>query len=1393
VSVRALLADLRAKGIYLRAEDGELVCSAPDGALTDEIREQLLTHRIALVKFLEQGQGGARRTSRIARRDAQARLPLSIGQESLWISLEGGMAPSAFNLPAAFWLHGPLRADLLEASLRAILARHESLRTSVRVVDGVPEQCVHAEAELPLERVDLRALPRDARRIEAQRLMAEDTRRPFDLARAPLVRFALYHLGDDEHALYLVASHMVWDGWSFDVFLEELASHYESLENGRAVELDQLVVQYGDYTVWQREWVRGDEYRRQLQFWKQRLEGVAPVLDLPTDRPRPPRMSFQGGSRESLIPPGVARAVGDLARRHGCTPFMVLAAAFNILLYRWSAQEEVTVGYPQAGVDTAEQERMIGFFVNTLVMRTAMGDDPTFLDLLRRVREDLLAGAAHKDVPFGHVVAAVAPPRDASRTPLCQVLLTYQDARRRRIAMGRVAIDQFHVKIGHAQTDFMFWIKEYEAGQQFGMVYAADLFDEATVDRMLESFRQILGGIVANPEGRISDLPVQSDTEARKQFEAGQGREMHHHRGTCLHQLVERSAARTPDAPALRFGDETWSYQRLEERSNRLAQHLRGIGVGPGILVAVCLDRTPDLVAALLAVLKAGGAYLPLDPAYPPARLALLLEDARARIVIGDSATLPLLDVSGLDVLDLDAAAAAIAARPVTPVANLADPSDLAYVMYTSGSTGQPKGVMVEHRNVVNLLEGMTERFRARGRGVCLTASSISFDFSVHEIFGNLAHGFEIVLASDPRAAKRMSGSADLPALIERHGVTHFQCTPSQALLLLAEDAGRRALGRLEQILLGGEAVSAELATELRRLVPGVVLNGYGPTETTVFATIEDVDAVLGPVPLGRPLPNVSLYILDSRLRPVPQGVPGELVIGGEGVSRGYLGQPELTARRFLPDPYRAGGDARMYRTGDVVRRRGDGKLEFLGRNDHQVKIRGYRIELGEIENLLERHPAVREAVVTVHEVSPADRRLAAYVRWREAAAARPDLRAYLAERLPGYMVPAAVVALDAFPLTPNNKIDRAALPVPPGFLSSRTTAQRERSAAPHSDQELRMAALWREVLGVPSVGADDDFFALGGHSLLALELLRRFKSEFGRDLPLALLFSHPTVRGLAAALEVKAGDGPSSAILLNGGGGGAPLFCICGVYLYNDLASEMPNGHPVYGIFIPAQDGVPDVPSLARSYIEVIRRRQPNGPYHLAGFCFGGLLAYEIASQLREAGEEIGSLTLIESYLRRGWSFQPSYVVRNAIRLLFRRGPKAVWRRIQLQFGRRSEAQRTTPRKPRAPGVGGQLVFDAGDPDYQAVYFSRATRRYERSIRPFDGRILHFRAADEPTSGIYKVQPDGGFASLARGGIAIYATPGTHRGILTRENVSQITRVIARQMQESESRATRS
>lgn len=1385
MSIREFLEELSTQGILLRAEDGELVCSAPEGGLTEEIRERLLTHRIELVRFLEQGHGDAPRMPRITQRDPNAHLPLSIGQESLWISLEGGMAPSSFNLPAAFWLTGPLRVGLLESSLRSILARHESLRTSIQVTDGIPEQRVHPQVELPLVRVDLRSLPYAERRAEAQRRMAEDTRLPFEFSSAPLARFALYQIAEEEYALYLVASHMVWDGWSFDVFLEELAAHYEALESGRLPQLAPLGVQYGDYTIWQREWVGSADHQRQLNHWKRKFEIGVPVLALPTDRPRPPRQSFRGASREALIPPGVARAVGDLARRHGCTPFMVLSTAFNILLHRWSGQEEVTVGYPQAGVDTAEQERMIGFFVNTLVMRTAMGDDPTFLDLLRRVRGDLLESAKSKDVPFGHIVAAVAPPRDASRTPLCQVLLTYQDARRRRTSMGKVKIDQFHVQIGHAQTDFMFWIKEYESGQQYGMVYAADLFDEATIDRMLSSFRQILGGIVADPDRRISDLPVQSDADARLQFLAGQGREMHHHRGTCLHQLVERSVISGPERVALRFGDTTWSYRELDERANQISHHLRAAGVGPGMLVAVCLDRTPHLVAALLAVLKAGGAYVPLDPAYPPARLAQLLEDARAKLLIGSAETLTRLDASGVEVLDLEAAAAEIGRHPITRLENFADPADLAYVMYTSGSTGQPKGVMVEHRNVVNLLEGLAERFKSRARGVCLTASSISFDFSVYELFGNLAYGFELVLAADPRAAKRLSGQADLPTLIKQHGVTHFQCTPSQAVLMLAEANGREALGQLEQLLLGGEAVSEELATELRRIVPGRVLNGYGPTETTVFATIEDIAEVRGPVALGEPLPNVSLYILDSRLRPVPQGVPGELVIGGEGVSNGYFGQPELTARQFLPDPYRAGGDARMYRTGDVVRRRGDGKLEFLGRNDHQVKIRGYRIELSELENLLEQHPSVRAAVVVVHRLGASDQRLVAYVRRHDASSGGEDLREFLAERLPGYMVPAFVVELERFPLTPNNKIDRAALPFPETLDVAVGRSTGVDHAAPGSDQELRMATLWKQVLGVPKVTATDDFFSLGGHSLLALEVVRRFRLEYGREMPLALLFSNPTVRQLVTALEVQVGDGPSSAILLNAGGNAAPLFCICGVHLYHGLASEMPNGHPVYGIFIPAKEGVPHVADLARSYVASMRQQQPHGPYHLAGFCFGGLLAYEIALQFKDQGEEIGSLTLIESYLRRGWSYRPWMIIVKTMHLLIKRGPLAFWRRMRQQQGRKQERtveQMTTPSTKRA-----NLVFGADNPDYQSYYFARATRKYEKSIRPFDGRILHFRAADEAISEIYAVHPGGGFAELARAGIAIYSLPGTHRGLLNRESVATVSKVIARQIQSSE------
>lgn len=1383
MSLREFLDALSSEGIHLRLDGEDLVVNAPEGALTADLRHQLKERKEEILLFLEQGSRAQTQGVVIPKRPAGARLPLSIAQEGLWLALEGGMSRSSFNLPAAFWLTGTLHHGALAQSLQAMVARHESLRTSIQTDDFGPCQQVSPEVSVSLQEIDLRHLPMEKRRAEAKRRMTVDAGLPFDLKQAPLVRFALYTLGDQDHALYMLASHLIWDGWSFDILLKELTEGYEARVSQREPDLPPLDLQYGDFAIWQRAWVQGQEHEAQLEFWRKRLAGPLPVLQVPTDHLRPPQQSFRGANEEILIEPGIAQSVSRLARRQGSTTFMVLAAALDVLLHRWSGQDEIILGCPQAGVQSPELEKMIGFFVNTLVMRTSLEDDPTFLDLLDRVRRERLEITANKDVPFGHVVAAVAPPRDPSRTPLFQALFTYQDGRQRQQYMGQVALDQFHIETGHIQTDFMFWIKEYEHGLEMGIEYATDLFESSTIQRLLNSYRHLLTAIVARPQVHVSELQVQGDAELQRQLAQGQGPESMHLRGFCLHQVLERRLARDAQVVAVRAGQEQLTHGELHQQANVVAAALRERGVGPEVVVGLCLDRNPRLIVAMLGILKAGGAFLPLDPAYPKARLDMLLQEAKVEHLVVEAGTVDAIGERPQHVLDIDgllqeaAASTAKSDQESTLLENLAEPEHLAYVMFTSGSTGRPKGVMVEHRNVVNLLEGVRHRFRASRRSVCLAATSISFDISIFEIFGSLAFGAELVLAADPRSATRQPGQANIPALLREHQVTHFQCTPSQGLMLLGEAAGRNALSELEQLVLGGEVFTPELATELQGLGINTIINGYGPTECTVYATMEEVEEVQGIVPLGNPLANTALYILDASRKPVPQGVPGELVIGGAGVARGYLGQPELSSHRFVPDPYRTGLDARMYRTGDIVRRRNDGSLEFVGRNDHQVKIRGVRIELGEIENALEGHPAVREAAVAVHEVQAGDQRLAAYVVPDPGTAEPIDadaLRLWLGEGLPAYLVPAAIMVLESFPLTANNKIDRKALPQPESFS---TGVMSETHAPPRNDQELRLAVHWQELLGIPTVGIDDDFFALGGHSLLALELVKRLSTDFNREIPLASIFANPTVRQLANAMRLGVDEGKANAILLNADGGSTPLFCVSGVHLYYELARAMTDGHPVYGIFIPPPEGVPDVPALAKAYVRAIREKQESGPYHLAGFCFGGVLAYEIAQQLHAQGEDVGSLTLMESFLDRGWSRKPLRTALEAFKLLFRKGPMAVLRKFKARNGEAQIADPVQEEEAVEPAI------QEDNRRLQSSFYVHATKNYEGSIHEYPGNILYYRAADEKISPIYRVLPGGGFAELAKGGLEYHSTAGDHLGILTKVHVTSIAKRIAQVM----------
>ena len=1039
--------------------------------------------------------------------------PLSFAQQRLWVLDRLDPGTAAYNMPGPLRLRGPLDVPALARALDALRERHESLRTTFAMDDaaGQPVQVIHPHAPVPLEVDDLSGLAQEAREAEVARRVHEDANTGFDLVAGPLMRARLLRLAPDEHVLLLCLHHAVSDGWSVGIFADELGALYAAFQAGAPNPLPPLPVQYADFALWQRAHLAGDVLRKQLDFWRDALAGAPPALELPTDRPRPPSESHRGVLLRSRIDGALAERVRALAAEEGATLFAVLLAALRVVLSRWSGQDDVVIGTPVAGRTRSETERLIGFFVNTLPLRGQVRPDESFREMVRREKAAALEAFNHQALPFDRIVEQLRIARDLSRNPVFQVSLMLQNARVDAVRLAGITLAPLQVEYDTARFDLAFDVYEEDGGAlRVETEYATDLFERATAERLTAHLRRLLAAAAEAPDAPVAALEMVDEDERAAVLHAPNQAARDWPFAPVQRRIAEQ-AARTPDAVAVGGPDGALTYAQLDALSAGVAAALRARGAGRGSVVAVAVERSARMVAALLGVLRVGAAYLPLDPEYPAERLAYMLDDSGARLLLSERALDGLAPSSSIGRILLDDLAP-VDGWEDAPV----DADELAYVIYTSGSTGRPKGVMVPHGGVAGFLRSMAEAPGLRADDALLAVTTVAFDISVLELFLPLTLGARVVVASREQAAD----PAPLAALIARSGATAMQATPATWAMLLASGWAPRPGMRL---LSGGEALPRAVADGL--LAGGAELwNLYGPTETTIWSAVERV-AADGPVVLGGPVANTMLYVLDGGMRPAPLGVPGELFIGGAGVARGYLGRPGLTAERFVPDPFGARG-ARLYRTGDRVRRRADGALEFLGRADFQVKLRGHRIEPGEIESALRAHPAVRAAVALVREDAPGDARLVAYtVAGEGAAAAGAELRAFLRARLPEYMVPSAFVALDALPLTPNGKLDRRALPAPDARPQARAFT------APRTPQEQALAEIWRTVLRLDRVGVEDDFFELGGHSVLATQVLSRVRRELGAELPLRAVFEAPTVRALAARLHgAQAADGPELA-----------------------------------------------------------------------------------------------------------------------------------------------------------------------------------------------------------------------------------------------------------------------
>jgi len=1179
--------------------------SAPKGKLPADLRAQIAEHKADILTLLRQRSSTKRAAAPpIKSRASNEPAPLSFAQERLWFLEQLEPQSVAYNICRASRLLGNLNPSALEASLNEIISRHETLRTEFRLVDGRPVQVVQPARSISIEIVDLRSMPTGAREPEIQRRIKGESEHPFDLSAGRLLRSTLLRAGDQEHVLILMTHHSASDAWSMGILTRELWTLYEAFSNRKSSPLEVLPVQYSDYAVWQRNWLRDEVFDTQLDYWKKQLDNLS-VLNLPTDRPRARHQSFRGARMPITLPRALTESVNDLSNRSAVTPFMTLLAAFQVLLFRYTGQDDIVIGSPIANRRRPEIEGLIGFFVNTLVLRADLSGNPSFKELLSRVRDTCVAADANQDLPFEKLVQELQPERDLSRNPLFQVMFVLQNATNPFSGIPGLKVEPIELEVTRSPFDLSLFLRERE-GKYIGYIeYSTDLFNRDRIARMAGHFQTLLEAIVADPDQSLTTLSILTEAERHQILVEWNDTAADYPKDKCIHQLFEEQVERTPNAIALEFEDEQVTYRQLNCKANQLAHHLVSLGVGPERLVGVCMERSIEMVAGLLGILKAGGAYVPLDPAYPKERLRFMLKDSQVSVLLtqaklvenrgwrmedGDPGFLRLRsgEASILDprlkVVCLDRNRPMIAQQGSENPRIHIDSHNLAYMIYTSGSTGQPKGVQIEHRSVVNCLCSIGREINLSQRDSWLAVTTISFDIAALELYLPLIGGSKIIVANKDERIDPVQ----LSARLKFSGVTVIQATPSLWQVLVEPHWESRSGVK---ILCGGGVLSRQLANQLLERSSSV-WNLYGPTESTIWSTMTKVTVADKPLSIGRPITNTLIYILDACLQAVPIGIPGDLYIGGDGLARGYLNRPELTSEKFVANPFNNNPNSRLYRTGDRAKYLADGNIEFLGRDDNQVKIRGHRIELEEIENILNRHPAVKESVIVARDRIPSgEKDLVGYVVLNKASAADlNDVRRFLTIKLPEFMIPNVLMILEALPLMPNGKIDRSKLP-PPGELPRSLNAV---LIPPRSELEELVANIWRDVLQIETISVHDNFFALGGHSVLAIQIASRLQEAFNKEVSLSVLFDAPTISELAQELETIIRDAqvPELPPIVPVPRSGPLPLSMNQEHLWH-LDQMMPGTHIFNMPYVYQLSGDLNVDALERSLKEIVRRHE--------------------------------------------------------------------------------------------------------------------------------------------------------------------------------------------------------